>query len=132
MGLKKLRGFRSVAGMVSVLALLSAGTAVAEGRQLTAQDYARAERFMPYNTEPLVDHDVRGVHWLDNRRFWFLDHDSSGDHYQVMAAASGRISPAFDQQKLAAALGKAAGEPIAASKLAITEIRIGSSGQYEI
>lgn len=132
MWLKGLHGFRGAAAISSVLALLSAGSAIADGSQLTAQDYARAERFMPYNTEPLVDHDVRGVHWLDNRRFWFLDHDSSGDHYQVMAAASGRISPAFDQQKLAAALGKAAGEPIAASKLAITEIRIGSSGQYEI
>ncbi|HKS92663.1 MAG TPA: DPP IV N-terminal domain-containing protein, partial [Tepidiformaceae bacterium] len=132
MWLEKLPGFHGVAAIGGVLALLSAGSANAEGRQLTAQDYARAERFMPYNTEPLVDHDVRGVHWLDDGRFWFIDHDSSGDHYQVMVAASGRASPAFDQQKLAAALGKAAGEAVAASKLAITDIRNDSPGQYEI
>ena len=132
MWLKKQRGFHGVAALSSVLVLLSASAAVADGRQLTAQDYARAERFMPYNTERLVDHDVRGVHWLDKGRFWFIDHDSSGDHYEVMVAASGRSTPAFDQQKLAGALGKAAGEPVAASKLAITDIRIESSGRYEI
>src|SRR5581483_6160661 len=129
---KKLPGFRGVAAVSSVLALLGAGAAIAEGRQLSAQDYARAERFMPYDTEPLVDHDVRSVHWLDDRRFWFMDHDSGGDHYRVMVAPGGRATPAFDQQKLAAALGKAAGETVAASKLAITDLRIESSGHYEI
>ncbi|MDE2451167.1 MAG: DPP IV N-terminal domain-containing protein [Gammaproteobacteria bacterium] len=131
MSLEKLRIFRGGIAVASLLALLCAGAAAADGRQLTVQDYARAERFMPYNTEPLVDHDVRKVHWLDGRRFWFVDHDSGGDHYRVMTAA-GRVAPAFDQQKLAAALGKAAGKPVAASKLAITDVRIESTGRYEI
>ena len=28
-----------------------------------------AERFMPYNTMPLVDHDVQRVKWLDDTPF---------------------------------------------------------------
>src|SRR6185437_1532915 len=129
---EKLGGFRGRLVMPATLALLLAGTAVADGRHLTAQDYARAERLMPYNTEPLVDHAVQHVHWLDARRFWYVDHDSGGDHYQVMVAATGKVSPAFDQQKLAAALAKAAGKAVSASKLSISEIRIESAGRYEI
>ena len=115
-----------------MLALLSSGAGMAQGRHLTPQDYARAERYMPYATAPLVDHDVQRVHWLDDRHFWYVDHDSSGDHYRVMSAATGKVAPAFDQQKLAAALGKAAGKPVDAAKLAITAIRIEGVGRYEI
>ena len=128
---EKLGGFRGRLAVPAALALL-AGTAIADARHLTAQDYARAERLMPYNTEPLVDHAVERVHWLGDRRFWYVDHDSGGDHYRVMTAATGRATPAFDRQKLAAALGKAIGKPVDATKLAITDIRIESGGRYEI
>ena len=69
-------GFRGSSALLGLLTLLSASAAMAQGRQLTAQDYAQAERFMPYDTQPLVDHDVRSVHWLDDRRFWYVDHDA--------------------------------------------------------
>ncbi|HEX5461734.1 MAG TPA: DPP IV N-terminal domain-containing protein [Steroidobacteraceae bacterium] len=128
----KLGGFRGFMVVPATLALLCAGTAIADGRHLTAQDYERAERLMPYNTVPLVDHDVQHVHWLDDRRFWYVDHDSGGDHYRVMTAATGTVSPAFDQQKLAAALAKARGKPVDATKLAISDFHIGSDGRYDI
>ncbi|HJS91265.1 MAG TPA: DPP IV N-terminal domain-containing protein [Steroidobacteraceae bacterium] len=118
--------------MMPLVALLWAGTSLASGRQLTVQDYARAERFMPYDTQPLVDHDVERVHWLDDRRFWYIDHDSAGDHYRLMTAPTGNVVPLFDQQRLAAALGKASGTPVAATRLSISAIRIESHGRYEI
>lgn len=118
--------------VLAMLAALSAATAGAAGRQLTARDYERAERFMSYNTEPLVDHDVQHVHWLDKRRFWYIDHDSGGDHYLVMSTASRHAAPVFDQRKLAAALGKVIGQPVDATKLSITDIRIRGAGRYEI
>ncbi|HKR30509.1 MAG TPA: hypothetical protein VJT08_08530, partial [Terriglobales bacterium] len=37
---------------------------------ITADDYARAEKFMPYNTTPLVFGTVRPS-WLKDDRFWF-------------------------------------------------------------
>jgi dipeptidyl-peptidase-4 len=124
--------FRARWAMPALLALLVPAAGLANGRQLTAQDYARAERFMPYNTEPLVDHDVGTVHWLDARRFWFIDHDSSGDHYRLMTATTGKVTPAFDRQKLAAALAKVVGKPVPAAKLGISGIRIESTGRLEI
>ena len=118
--------------MTQLVALLWAGASLASGRQLTVQDYARAERFMPYDTQPLVDHGVERVHWLDDRRFWYIDHDSSGDHYRLMTAPTGKVVPLFDQRRLAAALGKALGNPVAATRLSISAVRIESHGRYEI
>ncbi|MGA8094233.1 MAG: DPP IV N-terminal domain-containing protein [Steroidobacteraceae bacterium] len=126
------RGRGALGALLGLLTLLSASVGMAQGRHLTARDYARAERFMPYDTEPLVDHDVQSVHWLDDRSFWYVDHDSGGDHYQLMIAATGRVRPVFDQQKLAAALAKAAGKPVAATKLSISAIVIKGTGRYEI
>ena len=63
-----------------VLGALSTGAA-AQGRTLTNDDYAKAERYVGYNTTPLVDHAVSTVTWLDNGHFWYRDHDAKGDHY---------------------------------------------------
>src|SRR5262245_50337463 len=40
-------------------------------RALTAADYARAERFMTYNTTPLVLHSGVRATWLSDDRFWY-------------------------------------------------------------
>ncbi|MGH8190870.1 MAG: DPP IV N-terminal domain-containing protein, partial [Rhodanobacteraceae bacterium] len=96
------------------LALVFAANA--HGRQLTDADYARAVGFLPQSTVPLVDHDVQRVKWLDGTHFWYRDHDASGDHFLEMDATTGKVSPPFDQAKLAAALGKARGKPVDAEK----------------
>ncbi|HZX71898.1 MAG TPA: DPP IV N-terminal domain-containing protein [Rhodanobacter sp.] len=88
-----------------VWALLSSGVA-AQGRVLTSVDYARAESFLSYKTEPLVDHAVQSVHWLDHGQFWYRDHDAHGDHFMRMNVAGGKAVPAFDQARLAGALNK--------------------------
>ena len=108
---------RSGVWMAGFLAagLCSTGLA-AQPRVLTAQDYAQAERFMPYHTVQLVDHDVRQVKWLDNGHFWYRDHDAGGDRFMQMDVASGESSPAFDQAKLAFALSKVADKPVNAMK----------------
>jgi hypothetical protein len=38
---------------------------------LTANDYARAERFMSYNTSPLVLHGGVRATWISDNRFWY-------------------------------------------------------------
>ena len=94
--------------------------ALTRARQLTDADYARAAKFLLDSTDPLVghfvdprvDHEVRRVKWLDATHFWYRDHGASGDRILVMNAATGRVSPAFDQVKLAAALAKALGKPV--------------------
>ncbi len=114
------------------LASLSAG-AHAQGRTLTGADYARAEKFLSYNTSPLVDHAVNRVDWLDDNAFAYVDHDASGDHYLRMDAGSRKASPLFDQAAMASALSKlAGGKPLEASKLGIRDISLTADGRYQL
>ena len=121
-------------GALAAGLLVCATGAMAQGRTLTAQDYARAERFMPYETMPLVDHDVQRVSWLDDTHFWYRDHDASGDHVMEMDTATGKAAPAFDQTKLAAALAKATGKPVPADKLPARgfDFSVQKDGRYDV
>ncbi|MEW9622882.1 S9 family peptidase [Rhodanobacter geophilus] len=123
-----------LAGALAVGLLVCTTGAMAQGRTLTAQDYAQAERFMSYNTAPLVDHDVQRVKWLDDTRFWYVDHDASGDHVMVMDTATGNAAPAFDQTRLAAALSKATGKPVPADKVPARgfDFSVQKDGRYDI
>ncbi|CAM0997340.1 Peptidase S9 [Rhodanobacter sp. Root179] len=114
-----------------VLGSLSAGVA-AQGRTLSANDYAQAERFMGYNTAPLVDHAVQKVDWLDAGHFWYVDHDASGDHFVRMDVASGKTAPLFDQAKLAAALGKVGGKSVDAGKLPVRSYKLMADGRIDV
>ena len=114
-----------------VMGLLS-GAVAAQGKTLGANDYAQAERFMSYNTAPLVDHDIQKVDWLDNGRFWYRDHDIAGDHFVQMDVTSGKVTPLFDQAKLAAALGKVTGKPVDAKKLPVTGYSVKADGRLDI
>lgn len=115
------------------LALIAiAADAAAQTRTLTVNDYARAERFVGYNATPLVDHAVTKVTWLDDRSFWYRDHDAHGDRFLTMDVTSGTIAPAFDQARLASALTKAGGKPVMAGKLPVTDFRIHADGGFDI
>ena len=58
--------------LILVSAVLLSATVVAQSPPpaLTADDYARAERFMSYNTSPLVLHGGVRPTWTTNDRFW--------------------------------------------------------------
>ncbi|HET6805109.1 MAG TPA: DPP IV N-terminal domain-containing protein [Frateuria sp.] len=113
------------------LALVATG-ALAQGHTLTRDDYARAERYLGPNSAPLVDHAIQRVTWLDDGHFWYVDHDARGDHYRVMDAATGKASDAFDQPRLAAALGKALARPFKADKLGIREYVVAADGRLDV
>ena len=112
--------------------LLATSSVLAQGRVLTAPDYAQAERYMVYNTMPLVDHVVRNVHWLDDTHAWYVEHDASGDHYQRLDASTGQVTPLLDQAKLAAALSKAGGKQVSADKLGLTDFSIAADGRDDV
>jgi dipeptidyl aminopeptidase/acylaminoacyl peptidase len=123
-------GSSRLAGALA-LGLVATG-AWAQGHTLTTDDYARAERFLGPNTAPLVDHAIQRVTWLDDGHFWYVDHDAKGDHYRVMDVATGKASDAFDQPRLAAALGKALTKPVKADKLGIREYVIAADGRLDV
>ncbi|MGY0618079.1 DPP IV N-terminal domain-containing protein [Lysobacter sp. A378] len=101
-------------------------------RDLTADDYARAEAFLGYNTTPLLDHAVNTVVWQDDDHFWFRDHDADGDHFWRVEAATGKATSAFDRDLLAAALTDAGAEDVDVTKLAIADVQIAADGRLDI
>ena len=107
-------------------------TAMAQTAKLSNEDYAQAERFAMYNATPLVDHAVTTVNWVDGTHFWYRDHDAGGDHYLRVDASTGKAEPAFDQTKLAAALGKASGKPVDANKLMLTDFTRLDDGRLDV
>jgi dipeptidyl-peptidase-4 len=91
------------------VACLVFSSAVGQQKALTAADYARAEKFMGYNTNPLVDHSVQPA-WLPDGRFWYRDSSAAGSEFVVFDPVKQTRQPAFDQEKVAAALSKASGK----------------------
>jgi dipeptidyl-peptidase 4 len=61
-------------------------------QELTAADYARAEKFMSYNATPLVLHS--GVHatWLPDDRFWYRTTTEKGSEAVLIDPATGARS----------------------------------------
>ncbi len=114
-----------------VLSVFS-GAVAAQGRTLSATDYAQAERFMTYRMTPLVDHAVQKVHWLDDGHFWYRDHDAAGDHFVQMDAATGKRVALFDHARLAAALTRLDDKPVDAHKLALTAYAVRADGQLDL
>ncbi|MEO5812919.1 MAG: DPP IV N-terminal domain-containing protein [Rhodanobacter sp.] len=114
-----------------VMGMLSGGVA-AHGTTLGVDAYAQAERFMTYNTTPLVDHAVQKVHWLDDDHFWYRDHDAGADHFVRMSASTGALVTLFDQAKLATALGQVTKEPVDPRKLPVTGYREKADGRLDI
>jgi dipeptidyl aminopeptidase/acylaminoacyl peptidase len=98
-------------GLLVVAGVLLACTArgLAQGKQLTTEDYARAEKFMGYNVNSLVYHGVARPTWMEDGRFWYRDNGPDGVTFMVVDPAKGTKAPAFDQPKLAAALTAATG-----------------------
>jgi dipeptidyl aminopeptidase/acylaminoacyl peptidase len=104
--------------LTTVVVLSTAIAASAQqGRVLTDKDYQQAERLMSYNTEPLVDNHFTGASWIAGDRFWYRILTAQGSEFVLVDAVKGTRKPAFDQQKVAAALSTAAGKTYTAQML---------------
>jgi len=84
------------------LALTSALTQ--QPRTYTDKDYARAEKFMPYNVNSLVLHGVENATWLADGRMTYRDTGAKGNTFMLIDPVKKSKGKAFDQEKLAAAL----------------------------
>jgi dipeptidyl aminopeptidase/acylaminoacyl peptidase len=110
-------------------ASLLALTAAFAQQKLTADDYARAERLMGYNTTPLVLRSGVRPNWLPDERFWYRVTTAEGAGFVLVDPAKGTRVPAFDHVKLAAALSAATGRTYAAGNLPFQEIEFSADGQ---
>ena len=72
-----------------VLLTLCAMSGAAQRPALTADDYARAEKMLSYNTEPLVDRNGVTPRWLPDGRFWYRALTPTGSEYVLVNPADG-------------------------------------------
>ena len=116
-----------------MIACLLATTAFAQERDtpraLTAADYARAEKWMGYNTAPLVYRGAVRPNWLADERFWYRLTTAEGNEFVLIDPVKGTRAPAFDHAKLATALSAAAGATFDARHLPFTEFEMNPDGQ---
>jgi dipeptidyl aminopeptidase/acylaminoacyl peptidase len=97
--------------------LLAAPIAAQQPRQLTAEDYARAERFLGANTAPLVTGTGVRPTWLADGRFWYRTTVANGSAFFFIDPARRTREAAFDQTRLASALAAVSGGRVEAGQL---------------
>ena len=99
-------------------ALSAFGSAAAQQpRQLTAEDYGRAERFLGASAVPLVSGLSGPPRWLDDGRFWYRSTIPNGSAFFVVDPARKTRTQVFDQTRLAAALAAASGGRVEGTRL---------------
>jgi len=98
---------------------LALGPAAAQPR-FTAADYQHAEKFMGYNTTPLVFRSGVRPNWLPDERFWYRVTTAEGSEFVLVDPARGTRAPAFDHARLAIALSTAAGATYDSAHLPFT------------
>ncbi len=115
-----------------LLAASAIAVTLAAGAQqsMTAKDYERAEKFMSYNTEPLIDGSAVRANWLANDQFWYLSTGAKKDEFILVDPVKKTRMAAFDHQKLATALAAANGTKVDANALPFQSIAFSSDGKY--
>lgn len=92
-------------------------------------DYARAERFESNRLIPLVKNLTPLARWIGTEdRFWLKKQTAEGAIFVVVDAATGRQEPAFDHERMAAALAGAGLTDCQASALPITDLAFTAAG----
>lgn len=95
----------------------------------TAEQYARAERFLGYNTQALIDHGSVQPNWLAGDRFWYRVMTAQGSEFVLVDPARKTRTAAFDQARLAAALSAASGKSYAAAQLPFRSFTFSPDGK---
>ena len=67
---------------------------------LTAEDYARAEKMLSWNTSKLIDRSGVRANWLPDGRFWYRVFTPSGSEYVLVNPAKGEWKTSADQKLL--------------------------------
>ncbi|HEY7566178.1 MAG TPA: DPP IV N-terminal domain-containing protein, partial [Gemmatimonadaceae bacterium] len=109
---------------VGSLVLLASPLAAQQPRQLSADDYARAERYLGTNTAPLVSGTNVRPTWLTDGRFWYRSTVPNGTSFVLVDPVRATRVSAFDQTRLAAALATASGTKVDGNQLPIQALEL--------
>jgi len=113
------------AWVAPLLILLLASVAHAQG---TRSDYERARNLRDLTGHKVFKNKVE-AHWFgDNTQFWYRNELSADTWTFVLVdATAGTRQPAFDHERLAAALSKATGQALAAERLPLDHLGFSGS-----
>jgi dipeptidyl aminopeptidase/acylaminoacyl peptidase len=97
-------------------------------------DYARAERFLTWNTAKLVYGDVVAPRWFGaGDRFWYRVTTQRGAEFMLVETGGGTAPatrrPFFDNARLAAAITLAGDTTISPNRLPFREFTLGDEGR---
>ncbi len=136
----RVAGFLAAVALASTVPLVAHQAqppAAAATRALTVEDYARAERFMGYNTTPLVFRMAVRPTWLadpsrrspraesrGDDRFWYRNTIPGGSEFILVDPVRVTRERAFDHERLAAALSAAAAAKYSALTLPFNEFEL--------
>jgi dipeptidyl aminopeptidase/acylaminoacyl peptidase len=102
-----MKTLRAASALLCCAAFFVPTVAVAQG---TLADYQRAATIRD-SLDGLTVGLVDGPNWIgESNEFWYRVTETGGARFVVVDAASGQKQPAFDHQRLAAALGGSTGE----------------------
>jgi dipeptidyl-peptidase-4 len=115
-----------IGATVLMVLLFSAQNVVAQGSRL---DYERALNLHKITANKVFRQHVI-PHWLsDNTQFWYCnDLTDQTREFILVNAETGKRQPAFDHERLAAALSKASEKDIQANRLPIDKLEFGDCG----
>lgn len=114
--------------LVLVAAPLAGPLPAQQPRQLTADDYTRAERFLGTHTTPLVSGMAGRPTWLDDGRFWYRVSVPGGSEFVMVDPRRRTRQPAFDHARLASALATATGGNVEANQLPFMSFELSRDG----
>ena len=121
---------RTTRAVATAMVLFAASPVLAQSlRQLTADDYRQAEKFVGYNTNPLVLNAGVRPNWLPDGRFWYRTLRAAGPEFVLVDPAARTKRPAFDHDRLATALSAAAGRTYERAKLPFLSIDLSTDGR---
>ncbi len=124
---------RSIVALLTLF--LTAAPAAAQSPQpyaparVTADDYAHAETFMTYDVDPLVYGASVRPTWLPDGRFWYRNQIPAGHEFVLVDPAARTRARAFDHERVAAALSKAADAKYTAFDLPFTVFEYSAGGR---
>ncbi len=108
---------KRLASYISMAALCTLAVAPAVWAQGTLADYQRAQGLQA-KARGLVVNSPGAATWIgDSEHFWYTRSVKGGTEFMYVDAASGTKKPAFDHEKLAAAISAAAGHTYTALAL---------------
>lgn len=126
-------GYRPAAAVLALAAILAAPSQAQQPSpyrpdSVSAQAYARAERFLGASMNPLVLGGAVRPTWLEGDRFWYRNTFAEGTEFVVVDPAKKTRARAFDHEALARGLSQATGREVRPFALPFTSLEVVPGG----